>query len=73
MFFIIDCDTDGDIRLVGGREEGEGRLELCRGGEWGAICNQGWDLVDAEVACRQLFPAVNLEGKKEAILAGAGS
>ena len=51
------------MRLVGGRESSEGRLELCSGKMWGTVCNEGWDLVDARVACRQLDPELDLEGK----------
>ena len=47
-----------DIRLVGGSVNNEGRVEVLRSGEWQTICNSGlgdgWDLNDADVACRQL-------------------
>ena len=49
---------DGDIRLVGGRNATEGRLEFCYGGVWGTVCRDQWGLLDARVACRQLgFPS----------------
>ena len=49
---------DGELRLVGGMNDLEGRLEICYVGIWGTVCNDGWGfpLLDrnAKVACRQL-------------------
>ena len=49
----VSCET-GDIRLVSGREEYEGRLEVCINQVWGTVCSQYWDSSDTKVACRQL-------------------
>ena len=45
--------TPGDIRLVGGQTETEGRAEVCMDGFWGTVCEVGWDESDALVFCRQ--------------------
>ncbi|XP_059610907.1 lysyl oxidase homolog 2B [Phlebotomus argentipes] len=44
------------MRLAGGRIHSEGRIEvrLNNVGPWGAICADGWSLLEANVACRVL-------------------
>ena len=58
--------SDGDIRLVGGNTQYEGRVEVCLNRAWGTVCSSRysnwwwsyyyyrWSSTDTNVVCRQL-------------------
>ena len=51
----VQCSTSGDIRLVGGVDKYQGRVEVCtNAGVYSTVCSEGWDNLDAQVVCRQL-------------------
>ena len=50
-FFLFAA---GSIRLLGTNALYYGRVEIYFNGEWGRVCGDGWDTVDAMVVCRQL-------------------
>ena len=59
---MANCQ-DGDVRLVGGNTQYEGRVEVCINRVWGTICSRHyywwptyyyWGTPDSNVVCRQL-------------------
>lgn len=46
--------TDGQIRIVNGTIQQEGRAEVCFNGVWGSICQGSWNGIDAYVFCKEL-------------------
>jgi len=57
---FIQCSTEPDpeelsLRLAGnGADCRTGRLETYHNGEWGSVCDEQFNIIDAAVACREL-------------------
>ena len=67
-----DGAAAGDIRLVNGSTEHEGRVEIYHAGEWGTVCDDRFVDDDAEVVCRQLGLTGGQAHHRAAFGAGTG-
>ena len=56
--FLQVCENlvlaEGQLRLVGGSTDNEGRLEIMIDFQWGTVCIDSFDVNSAKVACKQL-------------------
>ena len=63
-------EGEGDLRLVGGSDQFEGRVEIFHNGEWGTVC-VGWDGGDSsrlgDLVCSLLGAAELLGGSGTAL------
>ena len=69
---LTDTTEEGTVQLVGGATPLEGRVEIFLLGHWGTVCDNGWDLADATVVCRQLG-YLRAVGAPRSAAFGAGS
>ena len=64
--------SDGELRLVGGIDVNEGRLEVCLNNAWGSVCSKQFTKEEATVACYQLDPLYE-PGTLSAVSIGSGA
>ncbi|KAJ8043107.1 Galectin-3-binding protein B [Holothuria leucospilota] len=43
-----------DVRLADGVSNSSGRIEVLHNGEWGTVCEDGWNKSNSDVLCKQL-------------------
>ena len=60
---LFSACYNGNVRLMDGTQpavgQREGRVEVCRDNNYGTVCDDFWDVLEARVVCHQLGFASN--------------
>uniref|UniRef100_A0A8C2HXD4 SRCR domain-containing protein n=1 Tax=Cyprinus carpio TaxID=7962 RepID=A0A8C2HXD4_CYPCA len=67
----ITCSDQLPLRLRGEKGRCSGRLEVYHNAVWGSVCDDQWDISDAQVVCRQLGCGAALRADGNSVF-GAG-
>ena len=54
LCIVVSGCSNGDLKLIGERDNASGQIFFCVAGQWAAICSDALDENDARVVCRQL-------------------
>ena len=64
---MTDFLSGQTLRLADGYRNGEGRVEIFRDGHWGTVCDDYWDIREAQVVCRELGHSKALLAPRQAL------